>query len=57
MLTRNAESAVQQALSLVRQKPSEEVESDTLEFKEYESEKALHNAKDLAEEVRIQNQS
>jgi ATP-dependent DNA helicase RecG len=31
--------------------PSERLESDCLEFKEYGTENALHNAKDLAEEI------
>lgn len=31
--------------------PSESLESETLEFKNYQSESALHNAKDLAEEI------
>lgn len=31
--------------------PSESFESETLEFKEYSSEKSLHNAKDLTEEI------
>jgi ATP-dependent DNA helicase RecG len=31
--------------------PSERLESDRLEFKEFQSEQALHNARDLAEEI------
>jgi predicted HTH transcriptional regulator len=38
-------------LDLLDHTPSESLESDTLEFKCYSSESALHNAKDLAEEI------
>ncbi len=38
-------------LQAVKSGPSESYESERLEFKEYSSEAALHNAKDLAEEV------
>lgn len=35
----------------IKNLPSESFESETLEFKEYNSEKSLHNAKDLTEEI------
>lgn len=38
-------------LNAIKQTPSESFESDTIEFKEYSSEKSLHNAKDLTEEI------
>ena len=38
-------------LQAVKNSPSEELESDTVEFKEYSSERALHNSKELAEEI------
>lgn len=38
-------------LDRLSQEPSETLESDVLEFKHYLSEAALHNAKDLAEEI------
>src|SRR5438046_6035985 len=40
-----------QLLDRLGQEPSESLESDTLEFKHYSSEAALHNARDLAEEI------
>ena len=40
-----------QLLDRLCQEPSEALESDTVEFKHYSSEGALHNAKDLAEEI------
>jgi ATP-dependent DNA helicase RecG len=40
-----------QLLDRLGQEPSDSLESDTLEFKHYSSEGALHNAKDLAEEI------
>ncbi len=40
-----------QILDEVSQMPSESLESDLLEFKNYSSENSLHNAKDLAEEI------
>lgn len=40
-----------QLLDRLGQEPSESLESDTLEFKHYSSEGALHNAKDLVEEI------
>lgn len=40
-----------QLLDHLCQEPSESLESDTLEFKYYCSEAALHNAKDLVEEI------
>jgi len=45
------ESEVTALLTSVKSHPSEKLESETVEFKEYASERALHNAKDLAEEV------
>ena len=38
-------------LDRLGQEPSESLESDILEFKSFESERSLHNAKDLAEEI------
>ena len=38
-------------LAALKDTPSERLESDSIEFKEYRSENALHNAKDLAEEI------
>ncbi len=38
-------------LDSLSQEPSESLESDILEFKHYSSENALHNAKDLIEEI------
>ena len=35
----------------VQNTPSQNLESDTIEFKCYSSENALHNAKDIAEEI------
>ncbi|WP_028573118.1 AlbA family DNA-binding domain-containing protein [Desulfonatronum lacustre] len=40
-----------QLFEKLRNEPSEKYESDILEFKHYASESALHNAKDLAEEI------
>lgn len=40
-----------QLLDRLGREPSESLESDTVEFKHYSSETALHNAKDLAEEI------
>jgi len=45
------EDDVAALLACVGSHPSEELESETVEFKEYSSEHALHNAKDLAEEI------
>jgi predicted HTH transcriptional regulator len=38
-------------LESVKHAPSEQYESDEVEFKEYSSEQSLHNAKDLADEI------
>ena len=38
-------------LEAIKKIPSENFESNTIEFKEYSSEKSLHNAKDLTEEI------
>jgi ATP-dependent DNA helicase RecG len=38
-------------LDSVKYAPSEQFESDQVEFKEYSSEQSLHNAKDLADEI------
>lgn len=35
----------------IRSAPSEEFESESIEFKEFASENALHNSKELAEEI------
>ena len=45
------EEAVIDVLSRVPLGSSDGLESDTLEFKEYSSETALHNSRDLAEEL------
>jgi ATP-dependent DNA helicase RecG len=42
---------VHEILRKVRDRPSSELESEQLEFKGYKSEQALHNSKDLAEEL------
>lgn len=38
-------------LNNIKYSPSESYESETIEFKNYETENALHNAKELAEEI------
>ncbi len=38
-------------LSKVKSQPSADIESDKIEFKNYDNEKSLHNSKDLAEEI------
>ena len=38
-------------LSRVKAEPSDKIESETIEFKEFSSESALHNSKELAEEI------
>jgi predicted HTH transcriptional regulator len=38
-------------LESVKHAPSEQYESDEVEFKEYSSEQSLHNARDLADEI------
>lgn len=47
----NLNSTINAILTSVKTTPSEKIESETIEFKEYSSENALHNAKDLAEEI------
>lgn len=47
----NFDLIITSILDDVKNTPSENLESDTIEFKEYSSENALHNAKDLAEEI------
>ncbi len=47
----NINSIVSSILIDAENTPSENLESDTVEFKEYSSDKALHNSKDLAEEI------
>lgn len=42
---------IEALLKKVKNLPSDTLESETIEFKEYADEKALHNAKDLAEEI------
>lgn len=42
---------VLQVLDELEHTPSDSLESDILEFKAYSSEAALHNAKDLSEEI------
>ncbi len=44
-------SDIDSVLEEVKLTPSEELESETLEFKGYKNEKALHNASDLPEEI------
>ncbi len=43
--------AIRELLEDLKSTPSEELESETMEFKGYRDEQALHNAKDLAEEI------
>lgn len=38
-------------LRKLKSEPSERFESENIEFKNYTSEQALHNAKDLTEEI------
>lgn len=45
------DSYITSILSDVENTPSENLESDTIEFKEYSTEKSLHNSKELAEEI------
>ena len=49
--TMNHQITVLPILAALKDTPSERLESDGIEFKEYRSENALHNAKDLAEEI------
>jgi ATP-dependent DNA helicase RecG len=42
---------ISEILNAVKREPSEKLESETLEFKNYASENALHNSKELAEEI------
>lgn len=42
---------INELLINLKTNPSESFESESIEFKNYESEKALHNSKDLAEEI------
>ena len=51
MKSRLNDDAVKGILQSVKSTRSDDLESDSLEFKGYANEKALHNAKDLAEEV------
>ena len=51
MTKMNYQVTVPPILTALKDTPSERLESDSLEFKEYASENALHNAKDLAEEL------
>ncbi|MCI5165919.1 MAG: hypothetical protein D3903_07450 [Candidatus Electrothrix sp. GM3_4] len=44
-------SHITSILRNVENNPSENLESDIVEFKEYSSEKSLHNSKELAEEI------
>ena len=50
-MSSTSEDLVSRILDAVRVQPSEALESETLEFKEYSSESALHNAKDLTDEI------
>ena len=45
------ESVINPILKQVKSTPSENLESETIEFKGYRDAKALHNSKDLAEEL------
>jgi ATP-dependent DNA helicase RecG len=45
------QSQIIKILDRLCNEPSESIESDTIEFKYYSSEAALHNAKDLADEI------
>lgn len=42
---------IEQILTELKQNPSEEFESDILEFKHYNSEKSMHGSKELIEEI------
>ena len=44
-------SRIETILNKVKFTPSEDLESETIEFKCYRDERALHNSKDLAEEL------
>ena len=46
-----AKSQFDEILNTAKKSPSEDLESDVLEFKCYKDENALHNAKELAEEI------
>jgi ATP-dependent DNA helicase RecG len=46
-----SKSAMEELFDKLKVFPSESFESETIEFKNYDNEKALHNAKDLAEEI------
>src|SRR5262245_7737781 len=47
----NYQITVPPILTALKDTPSESLESDQIEFKKYDSENALHNARDLAEEI------
>lgn len=47
----NPGSEINDILDAVKYHPSDSLESDTIEFKEFHSENALHNSKELAEEI------
>jgi predicted HTH transcriptional regulator len=48
---RYTDDQIRHVLVRLKDTPSEELESETLEFKGYQTESALHNAKDLPEEI------
>ena len=50
-MTRYSEFQIRQILAKARYQPSVELESETVEFKGYRDQHALHNSKELAEEL------
>jgi predicted HTH transcriptional regulator len=41
----------EEILEILKSTPSEDIESESVEFKNYQSEKSLHNSKDLSDEI------
>ena len=41
----------EEILEILKTVPSESIEFETVEFKNFESEKSMHNSKDLADEI------
>lgn len=50
-MSRISESDIKSILSMVKSKASADLESEVLEFKAFKDERALHNSKELAEEI------
>lgn len=50
-MARMMDYQIRELLEAIKSQPSENLESETVEFKGYRDEQALHNAKDLAEEI------